>query len=190
MGGWRRSIISLLSAVALLASACAITSRRSAEVILSKDLQTDGLSMALNTGWNDPDFLVAMAVTDSDSTERVLQWFRLRPKPSLLIREDLGEPYSSFLGSPFVRFETSRCRVHIDFFSVVLETRSSPDVAWARSSWVLRKEDEELRDWAAVKLLNKFSQENSLPPIPWEGGIHRMTDDEARRLDPPPMVAP
>jgi hypothetical protein len=193
MGGWRQKTVCVLSVVAFLTSACAINSKRSTEVRFSEDLQTDGFSIAYGAdGENAQEMTVA--ITDAESTDRLLEWFRRRPKPADGLGMDMLREFDrTFFGgrSPLLTIETTHFRVNMRLVSVLLETRSSSADAWTQVSWPIRPEDEELRDWAISKVLNNFAMERGLPPIKWEGMRRPMTDGDAvDDRNPEAMTAP
>ncbi|WLD12782.1 hypothetical protein [Planctellipticum variicoloris] len=192
MGGWRKKTCCVLFVVAFLTSACAISSRKSTEVRFSEDLQADGFSIACG-GDGEIAQEMTVVISDAESTERLLQWFQHRPKPSnglgMAILSDFEKSMLRF-ASPLARIETARFHVDLNLFTVGLETRSSPTDAWTQVSWPIRPEDEELRDWAISKVLNNFAMERGLPPIKWEGIRRGKIDEEVEDRNPEAMVAP
>jgi hypothetical protein len=193
MGGWRRTTVCVLSVVAFLTSACAINTRKSAEVRFSEDLQAEGFSIACGSDGEYAEEMI-IAVTDAESSDRLLQWFRRRPKPSnglgMAILSDFEKKAALRFGSPLARIETARFHVELNVFTVTLETRSSPADAWTQVSWPMRPEDDELLNWAASKVLNNFAMQHGLPPIKWEGIRRGKIDEEVEDRNPEAMVAP
>lgn len=154
MSGWRCHF-SALSVIALLTCACAISSRRSAETQLDEDLLSTGFSIRCRTDGESGNGPI-VTVTDAESTDRLIQWFRHRPKASGLKDSVLAQGLQSIEQEtpfqPTFEIETIHMRVKMTMFAVILETRSSSAESWTKNSWVMRKEDAELQKWISSRI--------------------------------------
>ena len=133
-------------------SACTTTSKR-----LAEDLHSAGFTISIP---EDEEWVTGPTVTvsDTESTERLAQWFSRRPRATddqftvFFVTEVFQPTLLGQTGFPgIVRIETTRLRVNLPFFvdlPVVLETRAKPTDEWSKSLWKARNEDMELQRWA------------------------------------------
>lgn len=161
--GRKLRIVCVVITAALLTSACSIGSKRLAVARLSRDLQANGFSITMSSGDDDAP-VATVAVTDAESTDRLLQWLRQRPQSAGILGgvflEAIEEPLAAApIAWPVLRLETTRLRASFRFLSVVLETRRSPHHEWKQDTWPIRDEDQELRHWANEKLIEGYRQQ-------------------------------
>ena len=148
----RSTSVCAISVLAFSISACTTTSKR-----LAEDLHSDGITISIpedEEGATGP----TVTVSDTESTERLTQWFSRRPRATddeltvFLVTELFQNAVLGQTGFPgTVRIETSRLRVNLPFLAdlpVVLETRTKPSDEWSKSLWKARNEDMELQRWA------------------------------------------
>lgn len=163
--GWQRKAACILL-VAAFSIACATTAKR-----FSEDLQKDGFTISGGNA-EETASVPTVAVTDVDSSERLLQWFRNQPRASGELETALAQQVMHDVKSPTIIIETPRFRVTIPYFDqlfVVLETRNSSAGEWKQASWKMRKEDSELRQWALSHLIQEYARmqgEEVSEPVP------------------------
>lgn len=170
MSGWRCHF-SALSVIALFTCACAISSRRSAETQLYDDLLSNGFSIACRIDGESGSGPI-VTVTDAESTDRLIQWFRHRPKSSgwkeSVLSQGLEGIEQEMPVQPTFEIKTTRMRVKMTLFAVALETRSSSVESWTKNSWVLRKEDAELQQWISSRIETELER---IAPVIRERGM-------------------
>ena len=148
----RSTSVCALSVLVFSISACTTTSKR-----LAEDLHSAGFTISLP---EDEEGATGQIVTvsDTESVERLAQWFRHRPRATddqftvFFVTEVFQPTLLGQTGFPgIVRIETTRLRVNLPLFTdlpVVLETRAKPTDEWSKSLWKARNEDMELQRWA------------------------------------------
>jgi hypothetical protein len=156
MDGLRQRAVCGLSVAVFSICACATSAKR-----LTEDLQTDGFTIRVCSAEEE----VAgpsVTVTDAESTERLLQWFRDRPRASNDFETELVlQIVTQSIGKhlPTVRIETNRFCVNLPVIvelPVVLETRATPDDEWNKACWTARNEDLELQQWAMTRVSDEY----------------------------------